>query len=92
MPRLLFFRVTQSIHVLLIIVYLHFLQEPSLGIVKRETKMKKQQKVPACKNLHLLVTALCLICLSVIMTMNSQNLMSKELMGWALDMAETPSA
>jgi len=73
----------------IIIVYLHFLQEPSLDTLKREAKMKKQQKVPACKNLHLLVTALRLICLSVIMTMNSQNLMSKELMGWALDSAET---
>ena len=80
MLRLPFFRATQWLYKFLSFVYLHSLQEPSLGNLKMEAKMKKHKKVPACKNLHSLVTVLHLICLSVIMMMNSLNLMNKELM------------
>lgn len=91
MLRLPFFRATQWLNKLWVsTVYLHSLQEPSLGTVKRETKTKKRKKVPACKHLYLLVTVLHLICLAVIMIF--QNLMSKELMGWALNSTGTLSA
>ena len=92
MLRLPFFRATQWLYKFWSsFVYLHSLQEPFLGNLKRESKMKKHKKVPACKNLHSLVTVLYLICLSVMM-MKSLNLMNKELMGWALDGAGTRSA